>query len=184
MTATRRPPRSSPSMSSPTRASWARTRRRSLRACRQDGRGEGRLGRSPSPQSRNHDSPNLPAVFEGMRTRRDCRRNEPSLKAACGSGCGARSLPSLMGWADMPGGKAVIVVCEDCGDVPAAEREQAVLDKLGSRPMAHCGSALTYRAERRKAPVADRGLGRLNRDARRERFCNPSPSTTCVAKLR
>jgi hypothetical protein len=42
---------------------------------------------------------------------------------------------------DVPGGKVVFAACQECGDVPAAEREQAVLDKLGFRPMAHCGSA-------------------------------------------
>jgi len=46
-----------------------------------------------------------------------------------------------MGWGDVPGGKVVFAACEECGDVPAAEREQAALDKLRFRPMAHCGSA-------------------------------------------
>ena len=44
-----------------------------------------------------------------------------------------------MGWQDVQGGKAVFAVCSDCGARP--ETEQKVLDKLGFKPMAHCGSA-------------------------------------------
>lgn len=60
-----------------------------------------------------------------------------ALPAVRGSprGCAAE----LMGWQDVQGGKAVFAVCSDCGARP--ETEQKVLDKLGFKPMAHCGSA-------------------------------------------
>ena len=47
--------------------------------------------------------------------------------------------PSVMGWADVPGGRAAFSVCEDCGDRP--ELEEAIFAKLGFQPLEHCGNA-------------------------------------------
>jgi hypothetical protein len=46
-----------------------------------------------------------------------------------------------MGYADAPKGKVAFAVCRACGEIPEAEREQKVLDKISFKPMAHCGSA-------------------------------------------
>jgi hypothetical protein len=46
--------------------------------------------------------------------------------------------PSVIGWADTPRGRATFLICQDCGE-PGVE--EAIFDKLGFKPMEHCGSA-------------------------------------------
>ena len=63
----------------------------------------------------------------------------PRIRAACSARTPRIRRPALMGWNELPGGKAVFAVCADCGAGP--EAEQRICAKIGFRPLAHVGSA-------------------------------------------
>ena len=66
------------------------------------------------------------------------RRGARDRASACEDLLGSAT-PSLLGWNELPRGKAIFAVCADCGDGP--ETEQRIRDKIGFKPMADAGSA-------------------------------------------
>lgn len=48
--------------------------------------------------------------------------------------CGAEDIPGLMGWVEVFGDRRTLTICGSCADVPEAELEQALFDKLGLTP--------------------------------------------------
>ena len=83
-----------------------------------------------------HDSPELDAQLAAMIA---YLKHSPDPRCLLCENSLGFAAPALMGWNQLPGGKAIFAVCADCGAGP--EAEQQICTKIGFRPVAHAGSA-------------------------------------------